>query len=164
MDESSRCLTQLQCGAEEASAGDWFLVLARIAILRVDEEFWLSNMAAWWAYVFRHYGPPTSIDNSRSWLRKDHLVVSFLAMRRSQFYLILPSSSVIENVLEFCEQKPTSRGYAYFFFDGTRAQTETLTYESLLRSIIAQLSDRCGDTIPGHMVRLVHHIIVSTRF
>ncbi|KAF7975438.1 hypothetical protein HWV62_9571 [Athelia sp. TMB] len=63
-------------------------------------------------------------------------------------------SSVIEDVVEFCEQKPTSRGYAYFFFDGTRAQTETLTYESLLRSIIAQLSDRCGDNIPNVLLEL----------
>ncbi|KAF7972854.1 hypothetical protein HWV62_16886 [Athelia sp. TMB] len=63
-------------------------------------------------------------------------------------------SSVIENVVGFCEQKPTSRGYAYFFFDGTRAQTETLTYESLLRSIIAQLFDRCGKNIPNVLLDL----------
>ncbi|KAF7972855.1 hypothetical protein HWV62_16888 [Athelia sp. TMB] len=64
------------------------------------------------------------------------------------------SSSVIENVVEFCELKPTARGYAYFFFDGTKAQSESLSYESLLRSIITQLSNRCGANIPDVLVDL----------
>ncbi|KAF7972857.1 hypothetical protein HWV62_16892 [Athelia sp. TMB] len=114
MDESSRCLPELQCGTEEAPAGDWGMVLtlAGVTVPQVEGEFWISCMAAWRA------------------------------------------SSVIENIVEFCEQKPTSRGYAYFFFDGTRAQTETLTYESLLRSVISQLSDRCGDNIPNVLLEL----------
>ncbi|KAF7972853.1 hypothetical protein HWV62_16884 [Athelia sp. TMB] len=64
------------------------------------------------------------------------------------------SSSVLENVAEFCELKPTARGYAYFFFDGTKAQSESLNYESLLRSIITQLSNRCGANIPDALVDL----------
>ncbi|KAF7976642.1 hypothetical protein HWV62_5961 [Athelia sp. TMB] len=62
------------------------------------------------------------------------------------------SSSVIENVVEFCKLKPAARGYAYFFFDGTKAQSESLNYESLTRSIITQLSDRCGDNMPDALV------------
>ncbi|KAF7978596.1 hypothetical protein HWV62_45320 [Athelia sp. TMB] len=61
-------------------------------------------------------------------------------------------SSVIANVITFCEEKPLARGSAYFFFDGTRAQSETLTYDGLIRSIITQLSDRCGDKIPNALV------------
>ncbi|KAF7978225.1 hypothetical protein HWV62_1224 [Athelia sp. TMB] len=66
------------------------------------------------------------------------------------------SSSVIKNVMEFCQLKPASRGYAYFFFDGTKAQSESLNYESLTRSLITQLSDRCGDNIPDALVDMYH--------
>ncbi|KAF7975437.1 hypothetical protein HWV62_9569 [Athelia sp. TMB] len=64
------------------------------------------------------------------------------------------SSSAIENIVELCQSKPASRGYAYFFFDGTKAQSESLSYDSLLRSIILQLSDRCGDNMPHALVHL----------
>ncbi|KAF7972864.1 hypothetical protein HWV62_16906 [Athelia sp. TMB] len=57
-------------------------------------------------------------------------------------------SSAIENIIRCCKSQPISRGYAYFFFDGTRAQPEALTYDTLIRSIITQLSDRSGDKIP----------------
>ena len=56
--------------------------------------------------------------------------------------------------MEFCQLQPASRGYAYFFFDGTKAQSESLNYESLTRSIITQLSDRCGANIPNVLVDL----------
>ena len=68
------------------------------------------------------------------------------------FDLIRSSSSAIENIRAFCEMKPSARGYAYFFFDGTRAQSETLNYDNLTRSIITQLSDRCGDAVPTALV------------
>ncbi|KAF7975428.1 hypothetical protein HWV62_9551 [Athelia sp. TMB] len=58
-------------------------------------------------------------------------------------------SSAIENIIGCCKSQPISRGYAYFFFDGTRAQPEALTYDTLIRSIITQLSDRSGDKIPN---------------
>ncbi|KAF7974088.1 hypothetical protein HWV62_13393 [Athelia sp. TMB] len=61
-------------------------------------------------------------------------------------------SSAIENIQTFCEMKPSTRGYAYFFFDGTRAQSDALNYDNLTRSIITQLSDRCGDAVPTALV------------
>ncbi|KAF7983630.1 hypothetical protein HWV62_20564 [Athelia sp. TMB] len=63
-------------------------------------------------------------------------------------------SSAIHNVQAFCEMKPLARGYAYFFFDGTRAQSDTLNYDNLTRSIITQLSDRCGDAMPSALVEM----------
>ena len=57
-------------------------------------------------------------------------------------------------MVEFCEKKPAARSYAYFFFDGTKAQSESLNYESLLRSIITQLSNRCDANIPNVLVDL----------
>lgn len=68
--------------------------------------------------------------------------------------LAIPSSSVIENVIAFCDQKPAARAYAYFFFDGTRALSETLNYDGLTRSIIMQLADRCGDRVPAALVQM----------
>ncbi|KAF7983537.1 hypothetical protein HWV62_21100 [Athelia sp. TMB] len=63
-------------------------------------------------------------------------------------------STVIENVEAFCEQKPTARGYASFFFDGTAAQSRNLNYNGLIRSIVVELSDRCGDQIPNALVNM----------
>ncbi|KAF7966839.1 hypothetical protein HWV62_36913 [Athelia sp. TMB] len=63
-------------------------------------------------------------------------------------------ASIIDNVITFCQQKPLARGYAYFFFDGTRAQSETLDFEGLIRSIITQLSDRCDDQMPAALVKM----------
>ncbi|KAF7978245.1 hypothetical protein HWV62_1264 [Athelia sp. TMB] len=64
------------------------------------------------------------------------------------------SSSAIENVVNFCGFQSAARGYAYFFFDDTKAESESLSFESLTRSIITQLSDRCGDSVPDALVDL----------
>ncbi|KAF7970451.1 hypothetical protein HWV62_23895 [Athelia sp. TMB] len=61
-------------------------------------------------------------------------------------------SSAIENIKGFCRGKP-SVGYAYFFFDGTSAQSKLANHESLVRAIIMQLSDRF-DGIPHPLVEL----------
>ncbi|KAF7979136.1 hypothetical protein HWV62_43369 [Athelia sp. TMB] len=61
-------------------------------------------------------------------------------------------SSVIEKVIVLCRESASAQGYAYFFFDGTRAQSETSNYDQLIRSIITQLSDRCDDQIPDVLV------------
>ncbi|KAF7983634.1 hypothetical protein HWV62_20572 [Athelia sp. TMB] len=63
-------------------------------------------------------------------------------------------SSAIENIQTFCEIKPSARGYAYFFFDGTSAQSGTLDYDNITRSIITQLSDRCGDAVPNALMEM----------
>ncbi|KAF7977234.1 hypothetical protein HWV62_4335 [Athelia sp. TMB] len=68
----------------------------------------------------------------------------------------LLSSSAIENVINHCKAEPSNRRYAYVFFDGTKAQSETLNYDKLIRSIITQLSDRCGDNMPTALVELYH--------
>ena len=91
---------------------------------------------------------------SYSRLRKDYLGVCSIALWASNVDHIYSRSSVIEDVVGFCELKPTARGYAYFFFDGTRAQSEILDYDKLIRSIITQLSDRCGDKIPNVLADL----------
>ncbi|KAF7978584.1 hypothetical protein HWV62_45296 [Athelia sp. TMB] len=58
----------------------------------------------------------------------------------------------IENVKDSCRGKP-SVGYAYFFFDGTSAQSKLANHESMVRSIIMQLSDLV-DGIPPELVAL----------
>ncbi|KAF7969706.1 hypothetical protein HWV62_26164 [Athelia sp. TMB] len=65
-------------------------------------------------------------------------------------------SSAIENVIKHCEAAPSTRHYAYFFFDGTKAQSEALDYDKLIRSIITQLSNRCGENMPTALVELYH--------
>ncbi|KAF7977627.1 hypothetical protein HWV62_3028 [Athelia sp. TMB] len=57
-------------------------------------------------------------------------------------------SSAIADIIAFCEQKPSARGYAYFFFDSIAVNSQISTYNAFARSIISQLSDRCGDRIP----------------
>ncbi|KAF7983531.1 hypothetical protein HWV62_21088 [Athelia sp. TMB] len=61
-------------------------------------------------------------------------------------------SSAIEEVKTSCRRKP-SVGYAYFFFDGTSAQSKLASFESLIRSCIIQLSRRF-DGIPPALVEL----------
>ncbi|KAF7965202.1 hypothetical protein HWV62_45091 [Athelia sp. TMB] len=65
-------------------------------------------------------------------------------------------SSVIDNVINLCKVKPSGRAYAYFLFDGTLASSESLNYERLIRSIIVQLSNRCGDIMPTALVDMYH--------
>ncbi|KAF7975223.1 hypothetical protein HWV62_10176 [Athelia sp. TMB] len=65
-------------------------------------------------------------------------------------------SSAIDNVINHCKAEPSNRRYAYVFFDGTKAQSEALDYDKLIRSIITQLSDRCGDDMPTALVELYH--------
>lgn len=67
-------------------------------------------------------------------------------------YKSFNSSSAMENVKDSCRGKP-SVGYAYFFFDGTSAQSKLANHESLIRSIIMQLSDLV-DGIPPELVAL----------
>ncbi|KAF7966443.1 hypothetical protein HWV62_38386 [Athelia sp. TMB] len=57
-------------------------------------------------------------------------------------------SSAIENVKQTCRNKG-SFGYAYFFFDGTSAQSKLATHESLIRSLIMQFSDRLDGIHPA---------------
>lgn len=68
----------------------------------------------------------------------------------------LSSSSIIENVIESCESGPSSPGYAYVFFDRTMAHSEILDYNKFMRSLIAQLSDRCADTLPTALMEMYH--------
>ncbi|KAF7976035.1 hypothetical protein HWV62_7932 [Athelia sp. TMB] len=67
-------------------------------------------------------------------------------------YKSFNSSSAMENVKDSCRGKP-SVGYAYFFFDGTSAQSKLANHESMVRSIIMQLSRRF-DGIPPALVEL----------
>ncbi|KAF7968340.1 hypothetical protein HWV62_30929 [Athelia sp. TMB] len=57
-------------------------------------------------------------------------------------------SSAIENVKLSCKNKG-SVGYAYYFFDGTSAQSKLAAYESLIRSLIMQFSDRLDGIHPA---------------
>ncbi|KAF7974428.1 hypothetical protein HWV62_12148 [Athelia sp. TMB] len=57
-------------------------------------------------------------------------------------------SSAIENVKKSCRNKSLV-GYAYFFFDGTSAQSKLATHESLIRSLIMQFSDRLDGIHPA---------------
>ncbi|KAF7966438.1 hypothetical protein HWV62_38376 [Athelia sp. TMB] len=57
-------------------------------------------------------------------------------------------SSAIENVKQSCKNKG-SVGYAYYFFDGTSAQSKPAAYESLIRSMIMQFSDRLDGIHPA---------------
>ncbi|KAF7983532.1 hypothetical protein HWV62_21090 [Athelia sp. TMB] len=61
-------------------------------------------------------------------------------------------SSAIEDVKNFCKGK-SSVAYAYFFFDGTSGQSTLAAHESLVRSIVMQLSDQF-DGIPPALVDL----------
>ncbi|KAF7968339.1 hypothetical protein HWV62_30927 [Athelia sp. TMB] len=57
-------------------------------------------------------------------------------------------SSAIENVKQSCKNKGLV-GYAYYFFDGTSAQSKLAAYESLIRSMIMQFSDRLDGIHPA---------------
>ncbi|KAF7969697.1 hypothetical protein HWV62_26146 [Athelia sp. TMB] len=63
-------------------------------------------------------------------------------------------SSAIQDIVEFCKSRPVARGYAYVFFDGTASQSETLDYNKFIRSLIKQMSNRCGDRMPAALVEL----------
>ncbi|KAF7978591.1 hypothetical protein HWV62_45310 [Athelia sp. TMB] len=65
-------------------------------------------------------------------------------------------SSAIENVINSCKSRPSARGYAYIFFDGTMAQSDTIDYSKFTRSIIKQLSSRCGTMIPDALIEMYH--------
>ncbi|KAF7965758.1 hypothetical protein HWV62_41994, partial [Athelia sp. TMB] len=65
-------------------------------------------------------------------------------------------SSAIESVIDFCKLLPSARGYAYIFFDGTMAQSDTIDYIKFTRSIIKQLSSRCGTMIPDALIEMYH--------
>ncbi|KAF7965799.1 hypothetical protein HWV62_41761 [Athelia sp. TMB] len=88
-----------------------------------------------------------------SWMRKDHIVVG-----NSHLYSVknltrvFNSSSAMESVKDSCRGK-TSVGYAYFLFDGTSAQSKLANHESMVRSIIVQLSRRFNG-IPSALVEL----------
>lgn len=60
------------------------------------------------------------------------------------------SSSIIEDVIDLCKGNP-SFAYAYFFFDGRNAQGQS--HDTLLRSLISQLSHACKKT-PSVLVDL----------
>lgn len=46
-------------------------------------------------------------------------------------------------------------GYAYFFFDSRNADQGLVTFENLLRSLLSQLSSRCGG-IPAALTTMYH--------
>ncbi|KAF7983534.1 hypothetical protein HWV62_21094 [Athelia sp. TMB] len=87
-----------------------------------------------------------------SWMRKDNFVVCFIYTISEHRFIRCHSSSAIEDVRKSYKGKP-SVGYAYFFFDGTSAQSKLATHESLVRSCIMQFSDRF-DGIPSALVEL----------
>ena len=65
---------------------------------------------------------------------------------------MLFSSCAIEDIKNSCRGK-SSVGYAYFFFDGTSAQSKLAAHESLVRSCIMQFSYQF-DGIPPALVDL----------
>ncbi|KZP21469.1 hypothetical protein FIBSPDRAFT_1044192 [Athelia psychrophila] len=66
------------------------------------------------------------------------------------------SSTVIANIIDFCDLTPLARGYAYFFFDARNdlEQPELVVHNTLTRSLITQLADRCGDEIPAALANM----------
>ncbi|KZP09217.1 hypothetical protein FIBSPDRAFT_242108 [Athelia psychrophila] len=65
-----------------------------------------------------------------------------------------PSSSIAEDVIELWESRSLS-GYAYFFFDSRNADQGLVMFENFLRSLLSQLSYRCGG-IPAALVNVYH--------
>ncbi|KAF7968506.1 hypothetical protein HWV62_30226 [Athelia sp. TMB] len=88
----------------------------------------------------------------RDWMREDDFVVGFIHTVSENRFIRCRSSSAIEDVKKSCKGK-SSVGYAYFFFDGTSAQSKLAAHESLVRSCIIQFSDRF-DGIPSALVEL----------
>ncbi|KAF7976049.1 hypothetical protein HWV62_7960 [Athelia sp. TMB] len=87
-----------------------------------------------------------------SWMRQDDFVVGFIHTVSEHRFIWCRSSSAIEDVKNSYKGK-LSVGYAYFFFDGTSAQSKLAAHESLVRSCIMQFSDRF-DGIPPALVKL----------
>lgn len=78
-----------------------------------------------------------------SWQRKDDTLVRPVLLRPSESLTLNSSSSVIEDVKGICRANPLS-GYAYFFFDSRNADKGLILSDNLLRSLLSQLSSRCG--------------------
>src|ERR1700728_1065874 len=58
------------------------------------------------------------------------------------------SATVIEDLYSHCESHPSS-ACAYFFFDGRDGQKNSQLVESLIRSLLAQFSERFGGIPPA---------------
>lgn len=87
-----------------------------------------------------------STDNfSGSWMWQDYSMVQFICcFAYGVLYLTLEiSSTVIEEVKDLCRTQDSSC-YAYFFFDSRNADKGLILYENMLRSLLSQLSSRCG--------------------
>lgn len=66
------------------------------------------------------------------------------------------SSSIIKDVIRLCESEAKAlSGYAYFFFDSRNADKVLVMFENLLRSLLSQLSHRCGG-IPAVLKNIYH--------
>ncbi|KAF7986925.1 hypothetical protein HWV62_12719 [Athelia sp. TMB] len=63
-------------------------------------------------------------------------------------------SSIIKDVITFCE-KNSLLGYAYFFFDSRNNDKRLLLVDNLIRSLLSQLSYRCGG-IPAELKKIYH--------
>ena len=83
-----------------------------------------------------------------NWMRKDDTMVRCSSLVFGCCFLNYCSSSAIENVKNSCRNKGLV-GYAYFFFDGTSAQSKLAAHESLIRSLIMQFSDRLDGIHPA---------------
>lgn len=80
----------------------------------------------------------------------------------AQIYLLkwFPSATSIEDIIDSCHDSRPLVGYAYFFFDGTSAQTQASTsYENFIKSIIVQLAGR-WDGIPVALEEM-HHVFTN---
>ncbi|KAF7976798.1 hypothetical protein HWV62_5652 [Athelia sp. TMB] len=86
------------------------------------------------------------------WWKESPGTVLWLHGGRENQFTEYRSSSAVEDVKNACRGK-SSTGYAYFFFDGTSAQSKLAAHESLVRSSIMQLSDQF-DGIPPALVEL----------
>lgn len=88
--------------------------------------------------------------------RQNSFVVGVLSLKLygTTLSVTFSSSSAIKEIIDFCDLKPLGRGYAYFFFDARNEKLQDLAHEQLTRSLITQLSDRCGDDIPTALVSL----------
>lgn len=64
------------------------------------------------------------------------------------------SSTIIKDVSELCELDSLS-GYVYFFFDNRNADQGLVLFENFLRSVLSQLSYRCGG-IPAALEKMYH--------
>lgn len=72
-----------------------------------------------------------------------------------QYLTQAKSSCIVDDIITLCQSRDLS-GYAYFYFDSRNASDGLANFEALLRSLLSQLSYRCGG-IPEALKTLYHN-------